>query len=229
MTTELRRFSPPITVDRLIGVLVDPDSEPTIPIDGSLKVDFTEPLELTRQMVEGGVEFPAWDAEIAIALHKALSAQPRRVLLDMGIWHWLATTAFREYVLARWCGGVIPTADTVLTSAEELHFLGRPTLNGVSRNAIARLYWGAASLYDVSDGYALVQTVFASQDFVTGLQERRFCLYPPAARACARELGGLGEGEIRAALRKLNYLASTITLELLSEDEIVGLLEPERH
>lgn len=225
MMQELRHFDPPLTSQSLVWVLVAQDSARTVQIGEGVEADMGEAEEAAKHMMEYASGVTKWDPRMAIAIHRALRHLPRRVLLDMATWHWLTSTVFRDYTLFRWCKGVKPSADMELTDQQKGRFLGTATLNGVSRNALARLFWGAEVLHSESDGYDLVENVFANQDFATGLLERLFCLHPPASRACARNLVGLSEDPRREALRRLNYSASTITVEALTEEDVGQFLE----
>jgi hypothetical protein len=184
--------------------------------------DVLDPL-----LAGGGMKVAGWDAELAPAFHAALQNCDRRLLLDMRLWHWLALGPFSDFVLRRWCGvnNLAEREQKPLTAAERDHFLGRPTLNGFNRNAIARLYWVAEALHTPQDGYSLVTAVMGSQDLLTGIFERFFSLYPPAARACVRVLKDVKEeDERRARLKNLNLVASTIALESLGQDDIEKLV-----
>ncbi|MHB8220582.1 MAG: DUF6339 family protein [Acidimicrobiales bacterium] len=191
-------------------------------------VDLT-PVKVTLdKLLEGDeMKVAAWDAELAPSLHTAFSGCERRLLLDMRLWHWLALEPLSAFVLRRWCGvRTVAERGQPLAPAERDHFLGRPTLNGFNRNAIARLYWAADALYTTSGKYELLNAVMAHQDLLTGIFERFFSLYAPAARACVSVLKDLDEDERRARLKNLNLVASTISLETLEQSDIEKLLVP---
>jgi hypothetical protein len=180
----------------------------------------------TRQVDNRTDRVSAWDGELGPVLHQALKSLPRRLLLDMGLWDWLAITEFRDWILHRWLGGEVPEEGSLKTSQVE-RFVGRPTLHGFARHAVARLYWGAEALYMPSagdDGYEYFKTVFAHQDFQTNLFERKFSLCASVPSACAIALKSLGEAQRREKLKRLNFLASTIVLEALDADGVAALL-----
>lgn len=166
----------------------------------------------------------ATDAFLAPVVHQALSSVPRRVLLDMRFWHWMTCEQFSDYVLRRWANDIDLEVDVSLTPAQQARFLGNASLAGNSRNALARLYWCAETLYTDEDQYELVELMLSSQDLFGGVFERNFGLVRPVARVCARELVGLPEDDRRLALRRLNLEASTLSLEALDEAAIRSLL-----
>lgn len=227
MQLELMRYKEPMEPGLLVPVL---SGALPMPVESTGEhVDF-DPVRVTLEQLLAsdamGKRSSGWDAELAPVLHGALRRCSRRTLLDMRFWHWMAVAEMRDFVLRRWCSAREVTTETVLKSNEAGHFLGRPTLNGVSRNGVARLYWSAEALYTPEEGYGLVPVVLGSQDFFKGIFERRFCLHRPAARACAKALAGRTEDERRDDLRLLNLYASTIVLEALDEDGVRKLVTP---
>lgn len=222
---ELGRFSVPVRADNLIDVLRDPSREPTRSY--GLHVDFTAVSRLASTQIESrSGRTSVWDGEIGPVLHQALRHLPRRVLLDVAVWDWLAITQLQDWVIHRWWQGTVPDEGPAEPS-KWVRFLARPTLHGFARHAVARLYWGADALYvpDAGDGgYEHFQTVFASQDFQQNLFERKLSLWEPVPTVCAVALKSLGERPRRESLKRLNYLASTIALEALDVNGVRELL-----
>ena len=222
---ELRHFSIPAGADNLIRLLNDSSREPTESYGPHVEFSVVSDL-VTTHIESQSKRVAAWDGELAPVLHQAMSTLPRRLLLDMALWNWLAITEFRDWVLRRWFGGDVPEEGGLKPSQVE-RFIGRPTLHGFARHAVARLYWGADALYVTNTGdggYEHFKTVFAHQDFQLNLFERKFSLYKPVPAVCAVALKSLGEKERRETLKRLNYLASTIALEALDADGIRALL-----
>ena len=223
MTVELRRFSIPLTIRQLAVALEDSSNIETESL--GIVADFKEVKTAfkdfrTANAGASSSERAKLDRELAMPLHKALAHLTRRASTDMHMWHWLCICEFKDVVWYRWYGNV-PTdlSSTISTSLAE-RFLGTPTLHGISRNALARLWWCVESLYSESDGYELVNLALGNQDFFQAVFERGFSLYIPAARACLRTLRNASEDERREAVRELNHYFTTITAEALSEEDI---------
>ncbi|OLE28378.1 MAG: hypothetical protein AUI36_31165, partial [Cyanobacteria bacterium 13_1_40CM_2_61_4] len=167
-----------------------------------------------------------WDKALAPHVHKAFQHLSRRPLLDMRFWHWVCTVKFPECVLLRWYGKVPRHRGEAVAASPALRsrFLGSPTLNGVSRNSFARIYWCAEALYTTPVGYKLAEQALDNQDFFQAIFERNFGIYSPAARACLAVLKNSNENARRTATRKLNHYLTTIAVETLTQKDIEKLL-----
>lgn len=175
---------------------------------------------------------PEWsrtemDQWMVSRVHRALPLS-RRQAADARVWHWLCVRAAPEFVWRRWGDGVIVPAldvlDQHLTTALGSRFLGGSSLNGVSRNALARLWWTAESLRD-GDDYALAELAFARQDAFQAIFERFFGLHDASARACLDRFRGRPPGEMRAAAVWLQQFASTTVLEVLDVEQVCEVLD----
>lgn len=213
----VQRFAKALDFDHLEGVLSG-DRWPSEAVPGDI------PLEPVRDAVAsvenlGGSNI---DAPLVEALHVSLPLT-RRAAADPRLWQWLCVREFPDLVWRRWSAGA-PLPEMLreaLTSSMGPRFLARSSLNGVSRNTLARLWWAAEEL----DDYDLARRALSSQDKFQNIFERFFGLYPAAARACLDRFEGRSEAEIRAASRWLQQCASTTLLEGLSESEIGGILD----
>jgi hypothetical protein len=222
---ELKHFSVPAGADNLIELLNDTSRERTESYGHQVELNAVSRLA-TTQIGNRTDRVSVWDGELGPVLHQALRELPRRMLLDMAMWEWLAITQFRDWILHRWLGGELPEDGSLKTSQVE-RFTGRPTLHGFARHAIARLYWGADALYAPGagdGGYEYFKIVFANQDFQQGLFERKFSLCASVPSVCAVTLKSLGQDQRREKLKRLNFLASTIALEALDQDGVTALL-----
>lgn len=224
MRLELSRYVTPLTPPELPAVLAG-DRVPPLEIAGST-TDFTDVSAVIGALIEkergaDATRRSHWDAELVEPLHQALNGIPRRVAVDMQFWHWLCTApAFmREYVWYRWHGSV--PADPTLAEAPGLaaHFLGRPSLVGFSRNAFARLYWAAETLYTEDDGYDLARRVLTNTDLYSGVFERKLALHPPTAQLCVRQLDA-PDVDHRPALLRLNHFATTLVIECATTQQL---------
>jgi hypothetical protein len=183
--------------------------------------------ELVARTPEGATRqtLAAWDEAMVGPLHAAFEGVPRRTLSDMRVWHWLCTQAFRDFILARWCSEEAAEAFDDLTAAERGRFLGKASLNGVSRNALARLFWCGEALWSKDQGYDLARAALRRQDFFQAVFERKFGLYRPAARACVMKLADATELVWRNSLKGLNFCLSTMVAEAMDESAVGELLE----
>lgn len=223
----LYRFQEPTTAVRLREILENGEEE--LSESTGHEVDLNEVrdrIQIITGLASGATsqQRAYWDQLLIEPLHQALRKVPRSVAADMRLWHRLCVIEFPEFVWLRWLGRVPENVGTSLTDAMVQRFLGSNTLHGVSRNALARLYWCAETLYSESEGYEWVRQALANQDLFQAIFEREFGLYPPAARACLRVLRNAGEQEHREATRRLNHSLTTIALESLTEEQIVRLL-----
>jgi hypothetical protein len=162
------------------------------------------------------------DRRLVAPLHEALPMTHREAA-DPRVWQWLCVAEFPEVVWRRWHGEVPPpeSLGEALKAQMYPRFLCRASLNGISRNALARLWWTAEQLGD----YGLAQRALGNQDMFQNVFERFFGIYPAAARACLDRFEGRSEAEIRLAAKWLQQRASTTVLEGLEEREVAAILD----
>ncbi|MCW2974270.1 MAG: hypothetical protein JWN72_2543 [Thermoleophilia bacterium] len=167
------------------------------------------------------------DAALVEPVHAALASLSRREALDARLWHSLSV-AHADIVWRRWSSGTPTTTeeiDRVLRATREMpkHFLGTATLNGVSRNTFARLWWVAEILRD-GDDYTLARHAFSSQQLIQSLFERRLGLRPALARAFTYELHDKGDAAILDRSLGLAQMAPSLSFESLNETELRVLI-----
>ncbi len=166
------------------------------------------------------------DAHLARLLHKSLRHIDRRTLTDPNLWQWMSLNRFPEYVAWRWFDGLslrdLDARDAegvhVIKDSAVEHFLGGASLRGVSRNALARLFWGAEAAWVQGigeDRYLDVDTVFKFADLFSGVFERLVCLRADAAIKVMRDIKGRSENSRRSIMLNLNLVLSTTCLESL--------------
>jgi uncharacterized protein DUF6339 len=220
---ELRRYSEAPNPRRLGELLMNP-TRVTSESVGSM-VDL-ETFKRAAVQALAGPEKSKADAVMAVELHKALVGRvTSRDAADMRMWHWLAVSYCPNLVWLRWLGEVPSDPEAALTASLRGRFLGPPTLNGVSRNTFARLWWCVEVLYSAEDKYNLVNVVFQKQDLFQAVFERRFGLHAPTAKSFISRFGDAREAEWRAAARRLDYRFGTILLEALDVKEITKLVD----
>jgi hypothetical protein len=183
-----------------------------------------EPVETAVASVGSQITGSAIDRALVEPLHQALSGLSRREAADPKVWQWLCVIKFPDLVWRRWVGQA-PLPEMLreaLIPARYERFLCRPTLRGISRNTMSRLWWTAEQL---GGDYELARQALSNQDMFQNTFERFFGMYPPAARACLDRFKGRSEGEIRAAAKWLQQCASTTTLEALDQDAVAAILD----
>jgi uncharacterized protein DUF6339 len=214
----VRRYSKPLTAAGLAAALKG-DQQPAEDLATPV------PLDTVAAAIEsvGDSKGSEIDAKLIEPLHRAIPLTLREAA-DMRVWHWI-TVRFQGIVWQRWPKYHQQWQETgELTGEAVSRFLGRSSLNGVSRNTLARLWWTAEQMSE-GDDYSLARDAVKSQDRFQAIFERRFGLYPPAARACLESFRNLSESEVRDAARWLQQCLSTTVLEHLSEAEIGALIE----
>jgi hypothetical protein len=223
MRMDLHRYLGRIEPDMVPILLEDPHRVPIEDVGES--VDLTDLLSVVATMADGDstLQRAKWDSIVLEPLHRAMQPVSRRITCDMRVWRWLCIVPMKEFVLRRWCGASSQDG-MLLTPAQRGRFLGSRSLHGMSRNALARLFWCADLLWTEDNGYALAREAIANQDFYQAIFERALGNYPPAARAALRVLRDADEGQRRRVLRNLNYHLSTTALEAMEEDELVAVL-----
>lgn len=222
--SDLFRLTPALTRQSLTPFLVGDATPAKVPIPETAHLDHLQ-REIAQLVAASGDGLDsASDAELAPTVHQTFRHLPHRVVVDASFWQWLTVEPFRDYTTARWAPGGVLTPGVEIGSGLAERFLARPTLGGMARNALARLFWCAHTMGDADEDYVLTKRMLSSQDLFVGVFEREIGLVPAVARMSARELVGLSEADRRLALRRLLLRGSAVTLETLSEDEVRDIL-----
>lgn len=224
MTLDLCLIDPALDAAGVASFLRGQQSHRVAVMGGSVELG---PFRSAFEELRGGLGAlaPRTDAQLAPILHEAMRSVERRNLLDHRLWQWLCLEPLREYVLARWCDGAAVDAVDGFKMSQLNRFVGGPTLNGVGRNALARLFWGAETAFVDTGKYDDCRAVFASADLFVGVFERKIGLRPQAAMAIIRRLIGEPEAYRREALKRMNFVLSTTALEALSGQELVAEID----
>ena len=182
------------------------------------------------------------DKALAIVLHEELAPIRKSapgVLNDVVFWQWLALNPFREYTLARWCKD-LPLLSEI---TEPPSSLSRFTLTSGSvkshaRHSVRRLYIYAECCYLYDGTYQhLGKILDADQDIPGAVFERRLGLSPSLAMALFDVASQFtptkktdsapsisARTKRREFFKQVNLLGSTVSVEFLSEAEIVKYL-----
>jgi uncharacterized protein DUF6339 len=212
MLIDLQHLLEPTDVAGLKSVLMGrerPRTEPT-----GITIDLTDTLAVIGDL-DPDSRRRDWDRAVAQPLRLAVASVPRRVLVDIRCWRFLAVVPLRPYVLQRWMPEWNPESGA-LTTAQAQRFLGSQSNQGFSRNAIGRLW----RVVDALDDPELIDLVLDDQSLFSTVFERDLGAHGPTARACVRVLAGRPDEEKLRATQELNMLAATVALEALDQKAI---------
>ncbi len=155
----------------------------------------------------------AIDAAAAPAVRDSLTMS-RRVAADPGVWHYLATVRYPDFVRHRW--------EFTSKKAMTEKFLGAGT--DIYSNALHRLWW-IAELTREGDDYTLTEEVLSNQTLANKIFDRWFARYEPAAKVCSEKLLGEPSGVVDEATRRFNHALTNLQLEGLDEDDVERVLD----
>ncbi|MEZ5343576.1 MAG: DUF6339 family protein [Acidimicrobiales bacterium] len=171
----------------------------------------------------GEQERSDWDIHLLEELHRGLPLT-RSQAADPGLWHWLTIGPLSRFVWLRWTGTDPQGPPDEIGPALSGRFLGTASLNGVSRNALSRLWWTAEVLVEQGD-YSKAHSALRNQDLFQNVFERRLGLCVPVVKACLARFQHEKSASVwRDALKRLNHYATTISLEALDESQVAPLL-----
>lgn len=231
MKADIKLYTNPLTAAdfsaELSGMSVAEETE------AAFKVNYTKLdraiAAAVKKQVNSGKE-GSLDVDLAEPVYETLKGLPDYIAMDMGLWHYLCVRKYPEFVAKRWLKQGIPnTMEEVeenigLFPAKRKRFLGTNTLAGFAQNTFSRLFFAGRALHSTKHGYKLVNAVFKNQDRQQSIFERKFGLLPNAATALT-EISQKGDGKlIKEKAKKLNHIATTIDLDLLTVNEIKDLI-----
>ena len=212
---QLERFLQPITPQQLAAVILEDKELPT-----STVLELPGLAELKEKLGSGEYS-SSNDAEVGREIHMIFRDLDDRITTDAQMWQWLTTKQFKHYVRSRWN---VDDEDMMKTSAQ-IRFLGGGSLAGISRNALARLYWAANTLWTEDNGYEYSDQVLGDQDLYAAIFERNLGLYPPLARELAKQCGTEPEAVHREWIKNVNHVLTTITMEALNEKQLAEFVK----
>ena len=222
---QLKRFPDQTSRREIMNHVVDVD-----PISAELveaSADFGEFEQRFLSLKNDGTKPAEMDALLVEQVHTALKDIPASLKLDPRFWEYLAAERFRAFVWSRWWAGK-PLPDAAAAQDEKpskwRRFECRRTMNGMSRNALARLFWAGELLADGSD-YSLARACFEKQDIHQQVFDQLFGLHDAAAKAFVRSCAGRKGEEIQKLGARLNEYCSTIAVDFLNDQEIETLLK----
>lgn len=152
------------------------------------------------------------DAALVADVHRALDID-RRTAGDPGLWHWLASIRYPDFVRHRW--------EYNSETAMREKFLGAGT--DLYSNALHRLWW-IAELTSDGDDYELSEDVFTDQTMVNKVFDRWFARYKPAAITVCRELTDEKPRVVEETTTRFNHALTNVQLESLDENALREML-----
>jgi hypothetical protein len=169
-----------------------------------------------------------YDAENAKRVYEWLGPLSPALAMEERLWAYLTHHAFAEYMAARW-----PAREEQAIHRRYL-FEGK-SFAALSRNGIARLWWGAYLTRDPAreNPYELTATLFLRQDIQVALLERslgkcdrvRFAVLD-FLRVNAGSLSSESFGKrIQIIVRELNLHGGVVVLDALASSEILAHLQ----
>ncbi len=212
MRVDLQRLLEPVDATALKSVLMGRDRMRTEPT--GVTVDLGPTLATVDALDHHGRRRD-WDRAVVVPLRAAVAHVPRRLLVDIRCWRFLAVGPLRGYVLERWMPEWSPETGA-LTLAQVQRFLGSQSNQGFARNAVARLW----RMVDALGDPVLVDRALDDQRLINTVFQRDLGNHRPTARACVSVLAGLSEDEMFHATQELNILGSTVCLEALDQPAI---------
>jgi hypothetical protein len=149
------------------------------------------------------------DAAMAIAVRRSLPLSARGAA-DRNLWWWVCVRRYPTLVQSRWR----------VERKEELRVTRERMLGTISRNAFARLWWGAEMVSGLDDPEAYTRLLFRNQDLFEAVIGRKLGRYPEALGVILQELAPLNGRAAREIVRDLRFLLSTLVLEAVSPDDL---------
>mgnify|MGYP000724625848 CR=1 FL=1 len=212
----LLTYSDPVRPADLAQILSGEKKPPTS--DTGIDKPLEDLVEKAAEIVDQVPRDTDRDAKLAPFLHETLKDTPRRILTNHLFWHWMTTSPLRDFVTYRWFPGGEgnPPAN---------RYLGTPTLNGVNRNGLARLYWTADATVEDSS-YNLTEKVLTNADLHLGIFDRLLCLDNRMVKVCIRSLGDddVEQDVHRKALLLLRIRLRTTVVEALDDTQVEALV-----
>ncbi len=153
------------------------------------------------------------DAAAAPVVRESLTMS-RRVAADPGVWHFLATVRYPDFVRHRW--------EFTSKKAMTEKFLGAGT--DIYSNALHRLWW-IAELTREGDDYTLTEAVLSNQTLANKIFDRWFARYEPAAKVCSEKLLDEPSDVVDEATRRFNHALTNLQLEGLDEEDIERVMD----
>jgi hypothetical protein len=161
------------------------------------------------------------EAKLAVALFESLS--PTRdasvgLLSDPGIWAWIGLTQFPDYVINRWCDGVVTGSEPKDIKKFE-YFLTGYGNHTQTRCALRRLYIAANASWRAENTFDFVHPFLEKADLFTSIFERNIGADAGLAVEIVKQYKDLTRKQYRVAIKLIGLILSTMSLEYIDEKE----------
>tara|TARA_Y100000588_G_scaffold70563_1_gene72386 strand:- start:5438 stop:6160 length:723 start_codon:yes stop_codon:yes gene_type:complete len=232
---ELKKLSDPITKQTLTSTLSEDHQIPEI--GTTVFRDISELRDTVKTVcAQGRSNHRVMDRLLMESLYNNLGKLPLKVSTDMKFWHWICTKVIKDYIWVRWGPGEVPSdpreylsgvdSDDNQPSLKSLftRFAGRYSLEGLSRNSAARLYFCMDRLTLNGDPSLAVDVLLNSELQLQSFETNIF-LHPPALRACVNKWKSLKGDKVRKLSTRTRQFFTSRAAETMSEDEISAMLD----
>lgn len=175
------------------------------------------------------------DLENCIKVYENMKSLTPSEAVDGRLWSYLSHEKFYGYSIKRWPHNFDNSSKDFLENVLRHYILKGTSIRGYLDNSIARLWWMAYLTYDeeLEDPYQLTKELLSDLDYtrtlITGLLGRnKIFLHAFLKFAASNEwLSIHKEDKVRELMKRMNFLASYKIFGILSESEIISLLEAE--
>ena len=194
------------------------ETEKVIFGDGPISFNFKAPKSLDVKKKKWSTDD---EAKLAVALFESLS--PTRdasvgLLSDPGIWAWIGLTQFPDYVINRWCDGVVTVSEPKDIKKFE-YFLTGYGNHTQTRCALRRLYIAANASWRAESTFDFVHPFLEKADLFTSIFERNIGADAGLAVEIVKQYGSLSRKQYRVAIKLIGLILSTMSLEYIDEKE----------
>jgi hypothetical protein len=159
-------------------------------------------------------------------LYEGLKSLNATQASDERLWTYLTHVTFWDYMKERW-----PVGDS-LGRVKDRYFLRTMSIETLTRNGIARLWWYAHLTYDAgrANPYELTEVLLSRADLSVGITERALGSNPNIRTAVLEFLKNnpviaSNEDKTRDLIKGLNLVGGVRNLPFLEESEIIAVLE----
>lgn len=166
------------------------------------------------------------ELENSIALYEAMKDLSETQASDERLWSYLTHVVFWDYMRERW-----PVGDS-LGRVKDRYFLRTKSIETLTRNGIARLWWYAHLTYDPSrkNPYELTEILLSRADLSVGITERALGSNPNIRIALLEFLKNnpaiaANEDKTRDLMKGLNLAGGVRNLPFLEILEIKEVLD----
>jgi len=149
---------------------------------------------------------------------------------DPRLWTTLSHTIFYDYLKDRW--PLNQSNEKNISRIKSRYFLQSTSLEKLSRNGLARLWWYSHLTFDDSrrDNFELTKIMLSKQDLTVGITERAIGACKNIRLTVLQYLKDnsniyKSEDMIRLFLRRINLVLATRNLTMLKQQELIRIYD----